>query len=626
MEHLPLGPALADLAVSPDGRLLWLASRADPSRPAYELIGRPGELFVSLWDLERGQELGHMMTPPVASPSLVAVGSTRRVLVVHNEGGWLLDLATGGALSFPRLKRGLLAGPPHVNNAGTLATASVQTERGSRLWRIDLSTGRRMLDIAGDGPFALSGDDRYLVHRVTSGRGMALQVVRTDGGGIEREVPVKIGATLSTRFAFDDEGSAVAWVEGREIGVWRAGSEPRIRHIIGHSFITAPLLSFMPDGRTLACLTMEHSSTLHTIDTVGDGEPRKEHLGPVGPAAIAASGTSALVVTAHGLTRHVFSGSGAVSGPSRVFVARPAIDSVAVVSGLRLVATANRRSSQVTLRAPGKAGQLQSFDVGAGVRELHAGPDGVSLYVVGVDGSLSHLVPTRDPPVVRWACPYVYSSQFTISPDGQRAICMHGLVDGPRGRRYNDFALPMEKRDNYTVWELGSGRSLARDLGCLAKLAQSIAWVRGMPDAVRLRVGIGADVYNVKTGQRVLAGGLPGPSGADDPSAQLLPCGQRALVGSDKRLVVWDLQAHCVAVDICASERTHVLAVDPTGRHIAVSTRAEGPAIYSLEEDRRCVARLDAALAQEPVALAAWSPAGDELAVVTLSQRVVLVI
>lgn len=644
-ERLPsVGPSLAGLAIAPDGRWLWLASGTDPSRPAHALISEPGKLVVTLWDLAANRALGSLETQPVASPSLVAAGTTRRVLVAHSDGGWLLDLDTRRETPFPQLKRDLLYGPPHINDEGTLATAYVSEDATSRVQRIDLSTGRVVLDLEGaQAPFALSRDDRRLCHVVESGSGLVLRIVRTADGATEYERCVSASQVLTKALALDEAGRTVAWIEEEKIGVWHVGSEPRIHRIL--SFATeTPLLAFAPDGKTVFGLTRGSLSLIHTIDAeaagasgedaaggdgfgglfdgdLGEEDLEKNNLGYVTQAAITAAGTAAFVATDEGLAQYTLTQTGATRG---AVVAPPSIDCVAVLPALGWVVTASRHAPEITFRKPGQEAPVQVVDAACeGVRELHPAPDGASLYIVGMDGSISHFAPAREPPLVRWACPFVYSSYLTIEPGGKRAVCSHGLIDGQRGRNHSR-GLPPEKQDGYTLWDLESGCLLAehRDI---PGPAQSLVWIPGVLDAVCIRSGYLAFTYDMVTGESLGSDSFPLDWIPSSPDPQVLPGGERVLTLEEERLIVWDLRAESVAADLCEAERTRVLAIDATGRRIVLADQDGGAAIYSLVHDRCKELDLRPVLDGEPAAAAAWGTDGT-LALITLSQRIVVVV
>jgi hypothetical protein len=632
-----VGSALAGLAVSPDGKWLWLAQVEDPSRSASELLSEPGTLMVTLWDLQIETELGSLKSPPVSSPSLVAAGDTQRVLIAHDAGAWLLELATGKAMPIPSLPRNILYGPPHIEGSGRLATTSAKLEGASGLQRVELESGRVVLTISpAEAPFAFSRDDMWLCYVVTPSEGTRLRIARADDGSVVAESPVIEDLRSAKVLALDATGRVVAWYQDGRIGVWRVGDEAKSQQLAGMGAVQTPALAFGPGGRMLYCLTKGSMGQIHIVDTTLDQAEmdrlahEKEHgeaaaldevLGYVQHAEIAASGASAIVASYESLTRYSLTEAGAARGTA---IGGPAIDCLAVMSQLGFVVTGSRHGSAIACRTPGSSPPLQVFDAGCqGVRELHCGPDGASLYIVGMDGSISHFAPLRDPPLTRWPCPYVYSSLFTIEANGRHAVCTHGLVDGSRGRGYGGGLSP-EKQDGFTVWELGSGRLLA-DLKDVPAPAQALVWVSGRSDVVRIRQGTQITTHDVRSGEQIESVSFPLDWQPSCPEAQLLPGGERVLTIEKGRIVIWDLTSQRAVADVCEAEGTHILAIDPQGRRAVLSTRESGVAICRLDREKECEQPLAEALDHEAATIAAWNTAGDQLVLVTLSQRVVSV-
>lgn len=89
--------------------------------------------------------------------------------------------------------------------------------------------------------------------------------------------------------------------------------------------------------------------------------------------------------------------------------------------------------------------------------------------------------------------------------------------------------------------------------------------------------------------------------------------------------MIWDLTSQRAVADVCEAEGTHILAIDPQGRRAVLSTRESGVAIYRLDREKDCEPPLAEALDKEAAMIAAWNTAGDQLVLVTLSQRVVSV-
>lgn len=628
-----ISAALAGLALSHDGNWLWLAHSADPARSASELLGEPGALVVTLWELGSGRALGRITTEPVMSPVLVAVGNRRQVLVAHDDGAWLLDLETREQTALPLLKRDFFHGPPHIDAAGTLGTVEAEIDDVSRLVRVDLRSGRVALDLADSAaPFAFSLDDKWLCYAVTADEGKILRIVRAQDGSVVASSPPSERISAVDALALDETGRMVAWHGHGQVGIWRMGEAPKTQRLSSGGETEPPALQFAPGGRTLYCLYKGSVGQLQTVDTQGSQEEMRriayemQHgknpslgqlLGPVRLAVLSTSGTSAVVATYDLLTHYTLSEGSAARG---TVVARPAIDCCAFLPRLGYVVSGSRHSREVTCRKPGSSEDALVFDAGCeGVRELHTAADGASLYIIGMDGSISHFAPTRTPAVVRWACPYVYTSLFTIAPGGSRAVCTHGNVDGSRGRGYTR-GLPPEKQDSFTVWDLRSGRLLA-DLKDVPAPAQAIAWIGGSANAVRVRSGTQLTTHDVTSGRELDSVFFPLDWCSNSPDAQLWPGGDRVLTVEDERLVVWDLKTESTIVDVAAAEGTHLLAIDARGTRAVLSTRESKVAIHRLDRDRHAVIQLDG----EPATVAAWSPAGDKLMLITMSQRLVIV-
>lgn len=629
-----VGSTLVGMAVSSDGRWLWLAHASDGLRPAHDLINEADKLNVALWDLGTNQLLGSMVSPPVASPELVAVGNTRRVLVAHDSGGWLLDLDSGKATEFPLLGRDILYGPPHIDAAAYLATVRVSDRDVPTLARVDLDLGSVALTLSpADAPFAGSADGKWLCYLVRSEAGSSIRIVEARHGTIVADSPVLEGLYSIKALAIAENGRTVACFSDTKVGIWRIGEEVKTQTLTSFGSIEFPALAFAPDGRTLYCLTRGSIGQLHIVDTehsqaemeqianemeYGEGLDESDLIQGVRMVAISASGMSAFAATYEELLHFALGGQDAVRSASA-----PAIDCIAVLPELGWIATSSRRSSEIACRVPGNDTPVQQFDAACGgVRELHAGPDGASLYIVGMDGSLSHFAPARTPPLVRWACPYVATSKFTFEPGGRRVACTHGPLEGSRGMRSE---LPPEEQGTITVWDIDSGRMVA-DLNVdIDAPPVSMAWLRGKPDVLRTCHGILTVDYDAKSGARLGSGSFPIDWVASSPDPQILPNGKGVITMHGSQLVVWELGTGRVAVDLGAAEGTHLLAIDPEGHRAVLTTREHGVAIHSLVSDNGVDAKLNDALDQEPIIAAAWSPDGNQLALVTLSQRIVLV-
>jgi len=221
--------------------------------------------------------------------------------------------------------------------------------------------------------------------------------------------------------------------------------------------------------------------------------------------------------------------------------------------------------------------------------------------------------------VKRWPTPFIYASELAIEPNGRRAYCVHGLVNGMRGKNHGRN-LPYAEQDVSTVWNIADG-ALVTTLETSPRLVQSAARLPDGSGQLCARHGKAWYLLALPSGACLDSDSFPYDWDKDGPSPQVLPGGNVLLTLQGGKLVVWDVAARRRRATLCGAVHTKVLAVDARGEHCVYRT-AEGRAFLARLSDGEVVQQLEECTGGEAISFAAFGAPGRTLALVLEGQAV----
>lgn len=606
------GPTLAAIALSHDGRRLHLAHVTPSPAPRQPVV-------ITSWDLASGTRVGRHESPPVESPRLVALGAAD-VLLVHHDGA--LRIGVGAARPI-EAAYDLVWSPPVADAAGR-SIVIVSRREPDTLVRIDAASGEvRRVHGPVRGAFAISPNGAWIAFGVRAPEvvdGLRVRVVEARTGRTHAESePVSSPMPLGAGMVVDDSGTMVAWTSMSAVHLLRVGQRPIA---IGGALRGRPALAFASPGadgrpRVLRAITQDILGQSSSFDLERGQTIESRSLGFLRAWALSSDGRVEVHGTDAGLVVRDLEAPAPTAEPRGGGVERGGdVSAVAFTDGAGCAVTGTRAHGALTIWST--SGQrIASVDTGArGIRALHARDDGASLVFVGIDGALGLCRP-RERQIQRWPTPFVYASELALEPGGRRAFCVHGLVDGLRGKSYGK-SLPREKQDVSTVWDVERGALLAT-LDAVPQLAQSAAWLADGSGWISLAIGTAVHRVALPAGTRGPVAQFPLDWLVDSPPPRLLPGGFAALTTVAGALVVYDLQAARVRATLGQAAGAAVLAVDARGERCVLRTAGAGTCVARLN-DGAVVTRLDARVAGDPIAFAAFGPRTGALAVVTEGQ------
>jgi hypothetical protein len=617
------GIGLKALGFSPYGQILWTVNELDGSWTPLDEAPTPRRVRIAAFAVDSLRLIGSVTAPGgPASMSLLPIGEQSRTLLGMDKQMLLCDVARGTVEPLPLPFGAELVAPPFGDLAGQWGVLPVHDATGTWLMVLDLGTCQLRAKLPYHyGARAISGDGRVLVQfQSVHGTG-ELDLFRPRDG--HRLATLRIGSEYWhwAVLAVDPIGKCVVVLSAAQL----CCIEIPTGTICWQQTIREPgtlaKIWFSPTGRTLwlaSGILPDRLSAFAAAD--GSRLPLAEGAVSWCKQALAQNGNhlagdlnpGILLLELRELPLHVRR------------VQPSSVDSVALLPALRLLATAGRSTGTITCyayegAALGPCRTLVCSGV-PGVRELHAGHDGRTLFVVGLDGSLWSWDPDRGVAPKKWPCPYIYSSMFTLEPGGYRAACGHGFT-GARERRYSTIGRPKEQ-DALTVWDTRTGELLA-DYPSHPPRAQSMAWLSGQADTLHLRSGMMVWPINPFSREQAALCGFPLDRSFGDVDPTLLPDGLRVLTVVYGQLVTWNLAKERVDSRLGQSAGVRVLAVSPSSQRVLVAKHRK---VQVLRTDREPALEAEFDMGSDDSAYTAcFDAAGIACAIVGASQRLLLV-